>query len=77
MSDLLTTAELSVRWKMNPKSLSNWRVRNVGPSWVKLGNGRNSRVLYRLEDIEAFERSNLVSDPEKNSATHMRPREGT
>lgn len=53
---MLTTNELAERWKVNPKSLSNWRVKKIGPAYVKLGDARSCKVLYRLEDVETFER---------------------
>lgn len=52
---MMTTEELAERWRMAVKSISNWRVQGRGPRWIKLGDGRNGKVLYRLEDIEAFE----------------------
>ena len=55
---LLTPKELSERWKVADNTLRKWRVANIGPNYIKLGDQRNSEVRYRLEDIEAFERSN-------------------
>jgi hypothetical protein len=36
---------------MSPRTLERWRFTGEGPQFVKLG----GRVVYRLEDIEAFE----------------------
>ena len=52
----LTTAELAQRWRMHPGTLSNWRSAGRGPRWVKVGEGTKAKVLYRLVDVEAFER---------------------
>lgn len=60
---MISTEELAQRWRMHPKTLSNWRVQGRGPVYVKLG-GRNATVLYRLADIEAYERAGLRS-PQK------------
>lgn len=51
----LTPKELAQRWKMSVETLSNWRVRGVGPVFVKMGSGSRGRVLYRLTDVEAYE----------------------
>jgi len=55
----LTTAQLAERWQMDEKTLSNWRQQGRGPKYIKLGEGRTANVRYRLEDIEAFEKTNL------------------
>lgn len=47
--------ELARRWKLSPRTLERWRWTGEGPKFVKLG----GRVVYRLEDVEAFERDNV------------------
>ena len=42
---------LARRWSLSPRSLERWRWRGEGPPFLKVG----GRVLYRLEDIEAYE----------------------
>lgn len=59
MTVLLTPKEVADRWRIDVKTLSNWRVKGRGPHFVKLGGGRNTRVLYRPEDIEAYERQHM------------------
>lgn len=49
--------ELARRWKLSPRTLERWRWLGQGPRHVKIG----GRVVYRLEDIEAFETDNLRS----------------
>ena len=51
----LNQIELSRRWNISPRTLERWRWTGEGPSFVKLG----GRVVYRLEDIEAFEADQL------------------
>lgn len=36
---------------MSPRTLERWRYTGEGPRFIKLG----GRVIYRLDDIEAFE----------------------
>lgn len=42
---------LARRWGLSTRTLERWRVRGVGPVYLKL----NGRVVYRTEDIQAFE----------------------
>jgi len=47
----LNQIELSRRWSLSPRTLERWRWLREGPVYLKIG----GRVLYRLEDIEAYE----------------------
>ncbi|WP_424984631.1 helix-turn-helix domain-containing protein [Microbulbifer sp. S227A] len=51
----LNQTELAARWKISPRTLERWRWIDEGPHFPKIG----GRVIYRLEDIEAFEREAL------------------
>jgi hypothetical protein len=42
---------LANRWGLSIRTLERWRYLNQGPAFLKLG----GRILYRLEDVEAFE----------------------
>lgn len=55
MSDILTTKQLAERWGVSEGTLHNQRSKGTGPVFVKLGNGRNASVRYRLEDIKQYE----------------------
>jgi hypothetical protein len=57
--------ELARRW-MSHRTLEGWRWAGEGPKYLKLG----GRVVYRLEDIEAFEAA-CLRDP-----TARNPRRG-
>lgn len=43
--------QLADRWNISHRTLERWRWRKEGPSFIKIG----GRVVYRLEDVEAFE----------------------
>jgi len=43
--------ELSRRWSVSPRTLERWRWLKQGPAYLKIG----GRVVYRLDDVEAFE----------------------
>ncbi len=47
----LNQVELSRRWSLSPRTLERWRWLNQGPDYLKIG----GRIVYRLEDIEAYE----------------------
>jgi hypothetical protein len=51
----LNQIELSRRWGFSPRTLEGWRWFGKGPAFIKAG----GKVLYRLEDIEAFEATQL------------------
>lgn len=51
----LTTKALGRRWRISTKTLVRWRHERVGPAFMKL----HGRVLYRLEDIEQYEKHSL------------------
>lgn len=47
----LNQARLADRWQISPRTLERWRWKGEGPAFVKIG----GRVVYRLEEIEAYE----------------------
>jgi hypothetical protein len=49
----LNQIDLARRWRVSPRTLERWRWLREGPRYLKLG----GRVLYRVADIEEFERS--------------------
>ena len=62
----LRPEDLSARWHITTRTLDNWRWRGEGPRYLKIG-GR--RVVYRLEDIEAYEVGQLhLAEPESGKA---------
>ena len=51
----LNQVQLARRWSLSPRTLERWRADHSGPSYLKVG----GRVLYRLADVEAFERTSV------------------
>ena len=47
----LNQADLARRWRVSARTLERWRWLREGPQFLKIG----GRVVYRLEDVEAFE----------------------
>jgi predicted site-specific integrase-resolvase len=47
----LRQAEVAQRWNVSPRTLERWRWTGQGPRFLKVG----GRVVYRIEDIEAYE----------------------
>lgn len=51
----LHQVHLADRWNLSPRTLERWRWEKIGPPYLKIG----GRVVYRLEDVEAFEEQQL------------------
>jgi hypothetical protein len=51
----LNSIELAARWNISHRTLERWRWTGEGLPFIKIG----GRVVYRLEDIEAFEANQL------------------
>ena len=51
----LNQKELARRWNISHRTLERWRWAAEGPQFMKLG----GRVVYRMEDIVAFEQDQL------------------
>lgn len=51
----LNQIELAARWNISHRTLERWRWSGEGPRFMKVG----GRVVYRLEEVEAYERSQL------------------
>jgi DNA-binding transcriptional MerR regulator len=49
----LTQADPAARLNISPRTLERWRSIGEGPAFLKIG----GRVVYRLEDVEAFEQA--------------------
>jgi hypothetical protein len=47
----LNQIELARRWRLSHRTLERWRWLDQGPTYLKIG----GRVVYRLEDVEAYE----------------------
>jgi hypothetical protein len=63
----LNQVQLSRRWSISPRTLERWRWLHQGPQYLKIG----GRVVYRLDDIEAFEltRSHNASSNQAGHST--------
>ena len=60
----LNQVHLARRWNLSPRTLERcWRWLNQGPRYLKIG----GRVVYRLEDVEAFE-NEVAHQPEAAEA---------
>jgi len=51
----LNQIELAARWNISHRTLERWRWTGEGPQFLKMG----GRVIYRLEDVDAFEADQL------------------
>jgi hypothetical protein len=55
----LKQEELARRWCMSGRTLEAWRLKGIGPAYVKIG----ARVLYRLSDVLIAESLNAFPGP--------------
>jgi hypothetical protein len=55
----LTAEEVSERYRgsVSVGTLRNWRAMKVGPTFVKIGKA----VLYPIDELEAWDRKNMVT----------------
>jgi hypothetical protein len=51
----LNQVDLARRWSISPRTLERWRWLGQGPNYLKVG----GRVVYRLDDIDAYEAKHL------------------
>ena len=65
----LSPHALARRWAISPRTLERWRWTGEGPRYIKLV----GRIVYRVEDVEAFEAARLhestsrpLSDPDRH-----------
>lgn len=49
----LNQTELAERWTISARTLERWRWTGDGPAFLKIG----GRVVYRLEDVLAYEQA--------------------
>jgi hypothetical protein len=55
----LTERQLCRFWSITPETLRRWRQDGFGPIYLKMG----GRVLYRPEDVRAFEQQMMYRSP--------------
>jgi predicted site-specific integrase-resolvase len=60
----LNQIDLADRWNVSHRTLERWRWTGEGPQYIKLG----GRVVYRLEDVEAFEANQVRRSTAETSA---------
>lgn len=60
----LNQVELAARLKISPRTLERWRWTGEGPAYLKIG----GRVVYRLEDVETFERERRCESTAQGNA---------
>lgn len=61
----LNDIELANRLGVSRKTLQKWRSLGIGPTYLKLG----AKVVYRVEDIEAYVQRSLRKSPGLHDVT--------
>lgn len=54
VANFLNVCEAARYLNLSQSTLNHWRVIGGGPKFVKAGCGRNSRVTYRIVDLDAW-----------------------
>ena len=61
----LNQVQLARRWSLSPRTLERWRWLRQGPQYLKIG----GRIVYRLDDIEAYEVAQVHAPTSKTAGT--------
>ena len=64
----LNQIEVAARWNISHRTLERWRWTGEGPQYIKIG----GRVVYRLDDVEAYEAAHLRERTVDRSSTSWR-----
>jgi len=56
----LTPAQVEMLYGFDQGTLANWRYKKQGPAYIKIGDARCSKVLYRRAAIEQWLNDNAV-----------------
>jgi hypothetical protein len=62
----LNQIDLARRWSISPRTLERWRWLGQGCRYIKIG----GRVVYRVEDVEAFEAQQTRASTAEKPVTH-------
>lgn len=54
VSPFLTTKEAAAYLRMSPRSIERLRVNGSGPPYKKCGKGKKAKVLYAINDLDAW-----------------------
>ncbi len=57
MKIIFSSNETAVMLGVKPQTLRIWRLKGIGPAYIRYG-GKSGRVVYRLQDIEEWLASN-------------------
>lgn len=52
--DILTPQEVADMLKVSVDTLETWRAKRKGPSWLRLGDSKQSPIRYRREDVDGY-----------------------
>jgi hypothetical protein len=68
----LNQIELSRRWNLSARTLERWRWLGEGPQYLKIG----GRVVYRLDDVEAYEAQQVRTSTASSAGAQSRASRG-
>lgn len=65
--DLLITREAASLLRLSVPTLERFRLTGAGPLFIKLGEGKRARVVYRRADVEAWLNSHTRNNTSEGS----------
>lgn len=48
------SAEAATYLGLSPHTLEDWRRRGIGPTYRRVGSNSRARILYLIEDLDAY-----------------------
>lgn len=60
MNDMLNDKEAAKVLGVTTLMLQRWRLKGVGPRYIKYGEGRTSPVRYQRSDLEAYKAQQTI-----------------
>ena len=52
--ELLTQEETAAVCHVKEKTLEGWRIRGIGPRFIRVGGQKRGRVFYRQSDVASY-----------------------
>lgn len=51
---VLSTIDAAKALGLKPQTLRSWRLRGIGPKYIRVGNPKTGRVVYKEDDIYEY-----------------------
>lgn len=65
---LLPSDDAAILLGLKPQTLRAWRLRGMGPPYVRIGHGQRGRVFYRGDDLSRWLESRTFGSTSEETA---------